>query len=155
MQGLQGQDGPEGPTGPGGSGVLNGGYFFSTNANEKPINSILPLEQPPTIFGTGISLVGIDTINIVVAGIYQINYYVFGNSSNYIGTQLLLNDTPIPSSFIIVGAANGFDVTEVSNTIILNIPANSTLQLQVVNDTIVNYAIPNQVTESLTIIQLS
>ncbi|MGG3758613.1 collagen-like repeat preface domain-containing protein [Bacillus anthracis] len=143
-QGPQGLQGPTGPAGSGGS-TLDGGYFYSYAPNITPYlplgnptqiaaGSIMPLEQPPVISGTNVSLTGTDTVTINASGVYLVSIFAKGDSlgsSENVAFQLLLNGVPVPGSLMAGHETAGLRDMFGSITLMVSVPtAPSTLQIQ-------------------------
>ncbi len=154
-QGIPGVQGATGPTGPTGSNITDvSGFAANTSGStitvtllgtlvELPDAQVLPAEITPNVDD--------DIFTVAPAGRYRLSYHVNTTASLLMGTRLIINGTAsMPSTVMPV-----LGLTNFSNEILVDLPVNSTVSLQLFNLAGLAVLLPGSVGASLMIVRLS
>lgn len=141
---------PAGPTGPTGSTGIVGavGAVGPTGSNTTATSAFayasgtaltaslagLPIPLPSgQVLPTGITVNGTNTIfTVAPAGLYRISYMVNTTAALLLSTQIVINGVVNTASIV----APILSLSNYSNEILVNLPATSTIQLQLVGASI-------------------
>ena len=124
-QGPVGPVGPQGPQGEAGESGTNDAIYAAVDEAVITAGDIIPLTLRTSTPETTMS-VSDGSVNVSEEGIYLVSYYVGGSvPTNEFVTQLYLNGSPVADEQIVLSNSAG----AASKTILLSIPANSTLSL--------------------------
>lgn len=131
--GPQGATGPQGPTGPQGISSFTDIITAQNVGGTVTAATQIPLTLTAATPSSTMSVTG-NSITVPNAGYYLVSYSVNGSVPlGDIVTALYLNGAPVPNEVITQTNAAG-TVSEGSKTVLLNIPANSTLSLYNTSD---------------------
>lgn len=120
-----GPQGPQGETGPVGPSGTNDAIYANTGTAVVDANDIIPLELALATPNSTMS-VSNNALNVSEQGVYLVSFFVGGSvPTNEFITSLYLNGSPITDENLVQSNSAGV----ASKTILLSIPANSTLSL--------------------------
>ena len=123
--GATGPIGPQGPQGETGPAGTNDAIYATVDEVIVTAGNIIPLTFSASTPDTTMT-VSDGSINVTDAGVYLVSYYVGGSvPTNEFVTQLYLNGAPVTNEQIVQSNSAG----AASKTILLSIPAGSTLSL--------------------------
>lgn len=146
--------GPTGPTGPAGSDLSAYGGKYNTTASTLNLGIATQTQVPLASSMPNLNTTYSPTNSITVpqAGIYEINYFI--NLSVAVGTTLTLavrnNGTNIPSTVISRALSVGTN-SLYSGSVIVNLPANSVIDMAVSALVAVGVNLSNGTNASITI----
>ncbi|NLG25986.1 MAG: collagen-like protein [Clostridiales bacterium] len=127
-QGTQGPVGPTGPTGTNTTATSAFAYASGSTLTAELAGTPVPLPNGQ-ILPTGITVDGTDTLFTVAdAGRYRISYAVYTTLAVLMSTRLVINGNPNTASTV----SPILSLSSYSNEIMVDLPANSTVQLQLV-----------------------
>ena len=153
--GPAGATGPTGPTGPAGASVT-ADSAYAANTSGSTVGVILggtPVPLPNSqVLPAGITPNAANTIFTVAApGLYRISYTINTTATLGAGSRLLINGTPNVASTL----APGLSTSRFANEILVNLPANSTVSLELYGLIAAAILLPNASGASLQIVRLS
>lgn len=149
-QGVVGDTGPTGPTGPTGATGAGGSvgavgpmgsnttgtsaYAYSSGTALTAALAGTPVPLPlGQVLPTGITVDGANTtFTVASAGLYRISYVVNTTAALLLSTRIMINGAPNAASTV----TPLLSLSNYSNEILLNLTANSTVQLQLVGASI-------------------
>lgn len=153
--GPAGATGPTGPTGPAGAAVT-ADSAYAANTSGSTVGVILggtPVPLPNSqVLPAGITPNAANTIFTVAApGLYRISYTINTTATLGAGSRLIINGTPNMASTL----APGLSTSRFANEILVNLPANSTVSLELYGLIAGAILLPNASGASLQIVRLS
>ena len=129
--GAVGPQGPIGPAGPQGPAGTSDALYAGSGANTITAGAVIPIALITATPDTTMT-VSDNAVNVTDAGTYLVSYYSAGSvPTNEFITQLYLNGTPIADEQIVQSNSAG----AASKSILIDLPANSTLSLYNVSAT--------------------
>ncbi len=153
--GPAGATGPTGPTGPAGAAVT-ADSAYAANTSGSTMGVILggtPVPLPNSqILPAGITPNAANTIfTVATPGLYRISYTINTTATLGAGSRLIINGTPNMASTL----TPGLSTSRFANEILVNLPANSTVSLELYGLIAGAILLPNASGASLQIVRLS
>ncbi len=153
--GATGPAGATGPTGPAGASVT-ADSAYAANTSGSTVGVILggtPVPLPNSqVLPAGITPNAANTIFTVAApGLYRISYTINTTATLGAGSRLIINGTPNMASTL----TPGLSTSRFANEILVNLPANSTVSLELYGLIAAAILLPNASGASLQIVRLS
>ena len=153
--GPAGATGPTGPTGPAGAAVT-ADSAYAANTSGSTVGVILggtPVPLPNSqILPAGITPNAANTIfTVATPGLYRISYTINTTATLGAGSRLIINGTPNMASTL----TPGLSTSRFANEILVNLPANSTVSLELYGLIAGAILLPNASGASLQIVRLS
>ena len=128
--GPQGPAGPTGATGPQGPAGTSDAIYANSEASTVATNSIIPIELNTSTPNTTLTVTD-NAVNVSEEGTYLVSYFVNGSvSENDFTIALYVNGAEVGGENIIQQSGAGAS----SKTVLLNLPANSTVSLYNISD---------------------
>ncbi|MDE6881034.1 MAG: collagen-like protein [Oscillospiraceae bacterium] len=153
--GADGTPGATGPTGPTGAAVTSDSAFAANTSGASVAvvlgGTSIPLPDAQ-VLPANVTVNGAGTVFTVAApGLYRLSYTVNTTVALAAGTRLIINGTPNTASTV----SPGLSISRFSNEILVNLPANSTISLQMYGLITAALLLPNALGASLQIVRLS
>lgn len=153
--GATGPAGATGPTGPAGASVT-ADSAYAANTSGSTVGVILggtPVPLPNSqVLPAGITPNAANTIfTVATPGLYRISYTINTTATLGAGSRLIINGTPNMASTL----TPGLSTSRFANEILVNLPANSTVSLELYGLIAGAILLPNASGASLQIVRLS
>ena len=153
--GATGPAGATGPTGPAGASVT-ADSAYAANTSGTTVGVILggtPVPLPNSqVLPAGITPNAANTIfTVATPGLYRISYTINTTATLGAGSRLIINGTPNMASTL----TPGLSTSRFANEILVNLPANSTVSLELYGLIAGAILLPNASGASLQIVRLS